>query len=179
MRILDLGCGNGWMSNRLAEIPTWEVVGIDVNQVELIQAARLFGRENLQFFYAHLPDLGLSAPDAIGQFDCIVLAASLQYFPDLEALVSYLKLLLCQGGEIHVIDTHFYHDEVAAAAAKQRTVDYYSNLGVPEMAFFYHHHLWDTMQRLGAENLNGGIWQKWQQKAGIIGPFPWLRLRFS
>ncbi len=178
-RILDVGCGNGWMSNRLAENPHWDVAGIDVNQYELEQAARLFGRENLQFYYADLPSLSAQALDALGQFDVIVLAASVQYFPNLAELVSNLKRFLHRGGEIHFVDSHFYRDQAAAAAARQRTVDYYTTMGVPEMAAYYHHHLFPEAKYLGAENLNGGLWTKLQQKAGHIAPFPWLRLRHS
>lgn len=45
LKILDLGCGNGWFSNQLSEIPNTEVYGIDVNDVELEQAARLFKKD--------------------------------------------------------------------------------------------------------------------------------------
>ncbi len=176
-RILDVGCGNGWMSNRLAEITRWQVSSLDINQEELAQAARLFGRENLQFYYADLPGLSLPALDALGQFDFIVLAASVQYFQDLAELVSYLRFFLHTDGEIHIIDSHFYRDAAAAAAAKQRTLGYYTNIGAPEMAAHYHHHLWHDARRLGAADLNAGLWAKLQQKAGYLAPFPWVRLR--
>lgn len=178
-RILDLGCGNGWMSNRLAENLHWDVVGVDVNQFELDQGARLFARENLQFYYAHLPGLSPEALGSLGRFDVIVLAASVQYFSNLGELVSKLKFMLHQDGEIHMIDSNFYKDDSAVLAAKQRTVDYYTNIGVPEMAAYYHHHLLPAAKRLGAENLNAGLWAKLQQKLGHIAPFPWLRLRHS
>src|SRR5262245_39593335 len=36
-KILEVGCGNGWLSNKLAlEVPA-EVLGMDVNEVELLQ----------------------------------------------------------------------------------------------------------------------------------------------
>lgn len=183
LRILDLGCGNGWMANRLAENQAWSVIGMDLNVAELTQGARLFGRKNLQFVYADLwqnalleapgiasqdtiDALGLPASGLPGAFDIIVLAASVQYFPNLESLVASLQALLNTGGEIHLIDSQFYPSKTAKAAAKQRTLDYYTAAGVPEMADYYHHHLWPELQQLGAENLNKSLLIRLLQKTG-------------
>ncbi len=177
MRILDLGCGNGWMSNRLAENPEWDVTAVDLNKEELEQGTRLFGRENLRFLYADLVENKGQNLKALGKFQVIVMAASLQYFPNIAVLITCLSRILADRGEIHCIDSHFYPDKTAAAAAKQRTLDYYTGIEVPEMAAFYHHHLWPDIQGLGGENLNSGIWTKFQQKAGCLARFPWVRLR--
>ncbi len=194
LRILDLGCGNGWMANRLAENPDWSVIGMDLNVAELTQGARLFGRKNLQFVYADLlqnalleaPGIasqhtidapGLPASGFPGAFDVIVLAASVQYFPNQESLVASLQALLNTGGEIHMIDSHFYPSKAAKAAARQRTLDYYTTAGVPEMADYYHHHLWPELQQLGAENLNKNLLISILQKTGYFAPFPWIRIR--
>ena len=172
LRILDLGCGNGWMSNRLAEQPQWEVWAVDLNETELEQGARCFASPNLRFVYADV----LAGVLPQNGFDVVVLAASVQYFSDLPALWAVLHKLLTISGEIHVADSHFYQNEVTRAAARQRTVDYYTRLGVPEMAAFYHHHLWADAAAAGAENLNGGWWARLLQKAKWLAPFPWLRI---
>src|SRR5437870_3853887 len=45
--ILDLGCGNGWFSNKLAAIQKkGKVTGLDMNKQELEQAVRIFGNIN-------------------------------------------------------------------------------------------------------------------------------------
>ena len=183
-KILDLGCGNGWLTNRLAENPNWEVWAMDVNEEELAQGARLFGRENLRFVYADLPSLvsrndipeaspGISFRDT---FDLVVLAASVQYFPDLENLIFSLKKCLKPGGEIHILDSPFYKNEIARTAARQRTLEYYTKLGVPEMAAFYHHHLWADVEKLGGVDLNKRLGIKFLQKIKWLAPFPWVRL---
>ncbi|GAB4490617.1 MAG: hypothetical protein OHK0019_09740 [Saprospiraceae bacterium] len=185
LRVLDLGCGNGWLANRLAENPDWDVWAVDVNEEELAQGARLFGRENLRFVYADLPALvsrndipgaspGISFRDT---FDIVVLAASVQYFPDLEQLIFSLKKCLKPGGEIHILDSPFYKNEEARAAARQRTLEYYTKLGVPEMAAFYHHHLWADVERLGGTDLNNRLEIKFLQKIKWLAPFPWVRVK--
>lgn len=183
-RILDLGCGNGWMANRLAENPAFEVWAVDVNQQEMEQGTRLFGKENLHFVYADLLSLVSrnSVPgDTPGTefrdtFDVAVLAASVQYFPDFAELVLVLKKCLKPGGEIHILDSPFYKNEMARAAAQQRTFEYYTKLGVPEMATFYHHHLWSDVENLGGINLNERLSIRLLQKIKWLAPFPWVCL---
>ncbi len=170
LQILDLGCGNGWMANRLAENPHWKIWAVDLNQEELEQGARLFGRQNLKFVYADV----LQGVLPENQFDVIVLAAAIQYFPDLEALLVVLRKLLTTKGEIHIIDAPFYKKKAEKAAAGQRSLAYYSKVGVPEMAQFYHHHLLAEAENLGAENLNGALKIKILQKLQWLAPFPWL-----
>ena len=172
LRILDLGCGNGWMANRLAEQPDWDIWAVDLNETELAQGARCFGRPNLRFVYADV----LAGVLPQGYFDVVVLAASVQYFPDLSALWAALRNTLAVNGEIHIIDSHFYPNETARAAARQRTADYYARLGAPEMSAFYHHHLWADAVAAGAENLNRNWPTRLLQKVKWLAPFPWLRI---
>lgn len=183
-RILDLGCGNGWMANRLAENAAWDVWAVDVNAEELAQGARLFGRENLHFGYADLVSRN-SVPESMpetefrstGTFDLIVLAAAVQYFPNLIDTINTLKTLLNPGGEIHFLDSPFYADEAAREAARQRSMQYYTEIGVPEMAAFYHHHLWAEVEQAGGENLNNRLAIRVLQKLNRMAPFPWVRVR--
>jgi len=182
-RILDLGCGNGWLANRLAENPDWDVWAVDVNEEELAQGARLFGRENLRFVYADLVSRNaVPASESPGTafrdtFDLVVLAASVQYFPDLEQLIFSLKKCLKPGGEIHILDSPFYKNEEERKAARQRTLEYYTKIGVPEMATFYHHHLWADVERLGGADLNNRLGIKFLQKIKWLAPFPWVRVK--
>src|SRR5579863_5783464 len=90
--ILEIGCGNGWLTRRLSDVPGSRVIGLDPNLGELRQAARVFRKQrNLKFIY------GEFYSDVLQElsFDIIVLAATLQYFPGLPALiqdaVSYLR----------------------------------------------------------------------------------------
>lgn len=134
--ILDLGCGNGWLANHLASLPSTHVYGLDLNRRELAQAARVFGdNPRLKFVYGDLFGIGLPEQS----FDLVVLASVVQYFPDLPALVRCLWPLLIRGGELHILDSPVYAPaEVAAARARTRA--YYEALGSPEMAAEYHHH---------------------------------------
>ena len=172
-RILDLGCGNGWMANRLAESRNRDVWAVDLNEPELAQGARLFGRDNLRFVYADV--LADVLPPQ--HFDAVVMAASVQYFPDLPELFRALCKTLKPGGEIHFLDSHFYKNEALRADAQQRTRKYYAELGFPEMAAFYHHHRWDEVAGLGGQHLNRSLATRFLQKIKWLAPFAWVRVR--
>jgi SAM-dependent methyltransferase len=172
VHVLDLGCGNGWMSHQLALNPDWQVTAVDVNRYELEQGSRVFNRPNLRFVFADV----LSDGERLGvhSFDVIVLSASAQYFPDLALLLQRLFLLLKPGGEIHITDTHFYTDHRLQQAARARTQTYFNALDVPEMTPYYHHHLWQTVVALGGKNQNSGVLTSILQKMGWLAPFPWV-----
>ena len=104
-RAIDVGCGNGWFSNTLT-LNNNEVVGLDINSLELEQAARVFKKEKLAFVYGNL--FKINEP-FINQFDLIVLNASIQYFSDINELVTKLKTFLKPSGEINIIESPFYY----------------------------------------------------------------------
>ena len=138
---LDIGCGNGWFTRGYSRFVRQELIGLDINDEELTHAAKLFGREGLRFCYGDLFENIF--PDR--QFDLITLNASIQYFPDLKALMDRLFELLSLKGEIHIIDSPFY-EQADIQEAKERTLKYYSEMGVAEMANHYHHH---SLEELG------------------------------
>jgi ubiquinone/menaquinone biosynthesis C-methylase UbiE len=127
--ILEIGCGNGWLSSQLATVPGSKVLGLDLNFTGLQQAARVFGYQpNLKFMYGDFRSgilQGLS-------FDIIVFAASIQYFPSLKEILGTALKQLNKNGEIHILDTRFYRPE-ELEAARQSTTAYYISLGFPEM----------------------------------------------
>jgi ubiquinone/menaquinone biosynthesis C-methylase UbiE len=135
LTILDLGCGNGWLSNLLRQ-SGHRVVGMDRNRYELKQAARVFSQNRRLFFIE--ADI-FSAPFADETFDVILLASVIQYFPNLPALLKTLMPYLRPHGEIHIMDSPLY-SEAELAGAAQRSLQYYSSIGFPEMARHYFHH---------------------------------------
>ena len=137
LKILTIGCGNGWFSNKIAEVSAEnQVIGVDVNRVELEQAARIFKKKNLTFVYA---DIFKVSEAFETKFDIITLNGAIQYFDDFKGLMTLLKSFLKPKGEIHIIDSPFYKTS-EIPAAKERTKKYYTELGVPEMATLYHAH---------------------------------------
>ena len=137
INILTIGCGNGWFSNKIAEVSEKnQIIGLDVNREELEQAARIFQKKNLYFVYA---DIFKALEFFKGKLDIIVLNGAIQYFEDFKGLIKLLESFLTTNGEIHIIDSPFYKTS-EIAAAKERTKKYYTELDVAEMAANYFHH---------------------------------------
>jgi len=132
--ILEIGCGNGWFIHQCSsEVEL--AIGVDINLTELQQADQVFDKENLAFYYW---DIFENSPFDKA-FDCIVFNASIQYFPDLKSLFNRLKEIINPGGEIHILDSPFYKTN-EIQAAKERTKEYYAELGAPNMSANYFHH---------------------------------------
>ena len=135
LNILEIGCGNGWLSSKLSAIPCANVTGLDINGVEINQAKRIFHKQNLEFIE------GTFKPGMFKdhKFDVILFAAAIQYFPSVKNILDSAMIPLTKNGEIHIIDTHFYTTSEIDGAAR-RTAEYYANLGYSEMSAHYFHH---------------------------------------
>lgn len=172
--LLDLGCGNGWFINRLSEVrPQTNFYGLEVNTRELEQAARLFVSGNICFAYGDL------FQDILEPcfFDIIVLNSTAQYFPDLHRLLARLFELLKPGGEIHILDSPFYNNEAERSAARERSKDYFTKLGIAGMASQYHHHNlgWLNNQNYKVFYDPGSLKIKMLRIAGAKrSPFRWI-----
>jgi len=174
-RIMDLGCGNGWFTNCLAQETHASVTGVDMNMTELKQATRLFERKNCHFVYGDI----FSDQWPEHYFDTITLNACVQYFPDLDQLISKLLELLRPNGTIHLLDSPFY-DISEVKLAKERTAVYYQQQGIPEMIPFYHHHHWRDLGKYDFEILYqpNSMMNRWIGKLDkTVSPFPWIMVK--
>ncbi|HTP00991.1 MAG TPA: class I SAM-dependent methyltransferase, partial [Anaerolineales bacterium] len=174
LRVLELGCGNGWLSRHLAAIPDARVCGLDQNPVELAQAARLFTRQGLRFLKADI----FIAPFPDGSFDAIVMASVIQYFPDLPALFDVVRRMLRAHGELHIMDSPLYQAS-DVEEARQRTRAYYAGLGVPQMADHYHHHLLNDVQPFSPRwhyRPAGNATRLTRILGRVDSPFPWFSI---
>ncbi len=172
--ILEIGCGNGWLSHRLSSIPDSKVIGTDINFTEIQQAARVFQNiANLHFMYTHT-ESGMFKEK---KFDTIVFAASIQYFPSLSEAIKSIVRLLKPGGEIHIIDSHFY-SIAQLGEAKQRSIIYYQSAGFPEMADCYFHHSLDDLKNYNYSILYDPkkLFTKFSRSKN---PFHWICIKSS
>jgi ubiquinone/menaquinone biosynthesis C-methylase UbiE len=175
LHILDLGCGNGWLSSLISKSGHF-VTGTDVNRLELRQASRVFSSNpRLSFVEAEADFLPFKAKT----FDLILLASVIQYFSDLPALLRLLSGHLEPRGEIHILDSSLYADEELSDAA-QRSRDYFSSLGFPEMAEHYFHHRFSSFGEFDYKFLYQpkAFWLRARRFLGQIdSPFPWIVVR--
>ena len=92
-RILDLGCGDGYLTEQLALlVPNGEVLGIDAS-VGMIQTAQKICRDNLAFVHMDINSLYFS-----DEFDIIFSNAALHWVKDHKRLLQNSHAALKAGG---------------------------------------------------------------------------------
>ena len=172
LNILDLGCGNGWLAGQLVKEFEHNYFCVDVNLSELEQGARVFENKNISFIYSDIFKTSLAA----NTFDLVIINSALQYFQDVSALMKELFFISKTYGEVHIIDTPFYHPE-EIMAAKNRTLKYYSSIGYSVMASKYFHHTLEEFKYLRYSYLYNPNSLKSKLSKIIFdqdSPFPWI-----
>jgi ubiquinone/menaquinone biosynthesis C-methylase UbiE len=174
LRILEVGCGNGWLCFQLSKIEDSEVIGIDINKTELKQAQRIFGKfNNLEFVMAEIGDERIQST----KFDTIIFAASIQYFPSLDEIILSCLQILNEKGEIHILDSHFYSIS-KTVEARSRSERYFQSMGFSEMTQHYFHH---DVQQLKKYNFKVLYNPSRMRRIFRIdkSPFPWIYIMKS
>jgi ubiquinone/menaquinone biosynthesis C-methylase UbiE len=173
-KILDIGCGNGWLCQHLAKSTDSYVYGIDVNQIELEQAARLFSSKNCHFIYWNIFQEDWPGPI----IDLIVLNSTIQYFPSLPSLLDRVMNLLGKQGEVFIVDSPIYDSE-DLTSAHDRSRSYFMKLGAPEMIDLYHHHCWDDLKEFKYQVVYNPKTLKSRVKRRFFrseSPFPFIKV---
>jgi len=95
-RILDIGCGNGWLTEELAAMyPSCAVIGVDFSKA-MIAIANQRVRDNLSFIHAAMEDL----PSLNQEFSLVVSNCQLIWHDKLEDNFLHLRKLLAKDGTL-------------------------------------------------------------------------------
>jgi SAM-dependent methyltransferase len=172
-RIIEIGCGNGWLVNHMARSLPFDFCGVDIGKEELRQAARLFGSsDKITFVFA---DIFSKSVDSLTA-DVFILAGAVQYFPDLRSLLDRLLTLLSPKGEIHILDSPFYK-VTDVDAARNRSWSYFDEKGYGSMRDHYFHHSWRSLhvpyKVIYDPDL---ITNRIKRRVQKLSPFPWIRI---
>jgi trans-aconitate methyltransferase len=94
--LIDIGCGNGLITNEIAEcLPSGFVVGIDSSESMIRLASKSFRRNNLSFYTMSATDICLDI-----KFDIAFSNATLHWVKDHQAVLVSLKKHLKQNSKI-------------------------------------------------------------------------------
>jgi len=174
LNLLDVGCGNGWFSANIANSSSINIYALDVNKIELEQAARVFNFKNIYFICGNI-FVNIFEDRS---YDIITLNSSIQYFDNFSTLIKRLFYFLTDEGEIHIIDSPIYNRN-ELAGAKERTARYYISNGFTEMAKHYYHHTFDELKDFNYKILYDpkAVQNNLKKIFGFKdSPFPWFRI---
>ena len=99
-RVLDVGCGTGWFTRRLAALPGLQVTGIDLN-AEWLQFART---RDASAEYLGADARALPFPDEY--FDLVVSVTALCFVPDWRAALKEMLRVIRGRFAIGVLNRH-------------------------------------------------------------------------
>lgn len=116
LRVVDLGCGTGELTRRLADaLPGSEVVGID-NSPQMLERAQELARPGLSFERTPIEEIS-------GEWDLIFSHAALQWVEDHHTLLPRLLSRLAPGGQLAVQmpsnHGHFTHRLITELAGEE------------------------------------------------------------
>ncbi len=122
LHVIDLGCGTGELTSRLADaLPDSAVVGVDTSP-EMLDKSAAYTRPGLTFGLQRIEDLA-------GEWDLIFSNAALQWVEDHAGLIPALFQHLRPGGQLlvqmpsnHDHPTHSLIHEIAAQPAFQKAL---------------------------------------------------------
>ena len=101
-RILDVGCGPGEITSRVAELfADAELLGIDLEEEHLVLARQRCERFGSRVRFQVGDALALPLPDA--QFDLVICRHLLQAIPNPRRAVEEMRRVARPGGRLHVI----------------------------------------------------------------------------
>ena len=146
MRVLDLGCGSGYLSFPMAKNnPDSEVIGLDIVS-DTLEANRSKANEerikNLSFVRYD----GIDFPFEDQSFDLVVTRYALHHFPDIEHSIGEMSRVLKEGG------TLFISDPCPNECDTKRFVDDYMRLKKDGHIRFYSKDEWISL--CGKRDLN-------------------------
>jgi len=135
VRILDLGCGDGAVTLRLAEIADEGcVIGADVSR-EMIEFAndRYQNRKNLRFIQMDSSDNVF-----VRQFDIVMSFNSLHWVKDQERVLRGIANSVVENGEVILLLSHKksrYHHALDIVCAKDKWKNYFKDYTNPRSFF--------------------------------------------
>jgi ubiquinone/menaquinone biosynthesis C-methylase UbiE len=109
-RVLDLGCGTGWASRRIArQVPSGEVVGIDVSD-EMLRRAEQASAEinNVRYIWGSAEKI----PAENSTFTKVLSVESFYYYADQGQALDELHRVMAPGGRLFILinlykDNHY------------------------------------------------------------------------
>lgn len=151
MKILDLGCGTGYLSFPMARLnPNAEVVALDIVTETLMrntESAKEQGLSNLSFVNYD----GITFPFEAASFDLVVTRYALHHFPQIEKSLQEVARVLKENGSFFISDPRPNDDDITGF------VDDYMQMKKDGHIKFYSKTEWVDLCKRNRMILSGGF----------------------
>lgn len=135
LRVLDLGCGQGWFSRQLAQQGA-KVVGVDISAAQIANAGRHEAEQPLGIAYYHLDATRVAERWPVRSFDLVTACMVLHDLPDATAVLAVARQVVVPEGRmifsiVHPLTNTPYHGWVRDEHGRKTvmTLDRYFDVG--------------------------------------------------
>ncbi len=170
LRLLDLGCGNGYFAREMAERGA-TVTGVDISPRMIERARRLEDETPLGIEYRVRDAAALGDSFADGSFDVVTSCMALQDMPDIPGVLGEAARVLVSGGRLVAsivhpcTDTPFREWERDEAGAKRwLCIDRYFERGPLEYRWVG----WSADFTTTSMHATIEDWFRWFREAGFV-----------
>jgi SAM-dependent methyltransferase len=171
LNIIDMGAGNGWLSNRLT-LRGHRVIAIDL---QLDQFDGLGASSHYEASFAPIQAEFDRLPVSPGQFDLVIFNASFHYATDYLSTLREALFAIKVTGRVIILDTPLYKKaESGVRMVTERMAEFTARFGFPSDAIPSQNFLTeDQIKAIGSEL--GLRWQKLEPGFGLKWALrPWL-----
>jgi len=138
-RVVDLGCGAGWLSHHLAR-HGHEVFAVDINLDETVGLAAAGAYNRIGPPFERVWGDSHHPPFLTSTIDAVVCNASLHLSSDVTAVLTEISRILRSGGVLLVMNSPVHETADSAARAQFDFRKHLSNLGATgDVVAIYHH----------------------------------------
>ena len=169
LHILEVGCGSGWLSHKIAAASQAKVVGLDIDPAQISLAKKVFQHPQLTFVKSDFFHTSFRPH----QFDHIILMDVLPWMPDLGRVIEQAVSLLKLGGQIHLMYTPFRPSRNIAAAS-QAFEKYCEEKRMTSVLPFYTHHSREALEKYRIEDMMQQSW--WNKVFKKSAAASWFRI---
>lgn len=144
-RVVDLGCGMGWLSHHIARLGV-EVFAVDVLRDEALglRAGGTYVRRGP--YFERIQGELERPPFRTESIDAVVCNASLHYAESLPKAVAGIERILRPGGLLAVLNSPVHHDASSARRAEFHFREQLKRQGATEtLTSTYHHFTWEEI----------------------------------
>ncbi len=121
-RVLEVACGSGGVTCRMARETGAQCVGIDINEHGILAARRAAQAQGLEAQVAfHTVDAGRPLPFTDGAFDAILCNDSINHFPGRPGVLAEWYRVLSPGGTLLFTDPIVVTGQLSADEVRERS----------------------------------------------------------
>jgi len=123
-RVLDIGCANGGLLGYLKQLGCTNLVGLDPSPA---CAENVRNRHGIEAYVGTLS----SIPESLGSFDCVILSHVAEHLRDLREMISGVKKLLGEGGQLYIeVPDATRYTEVRASSFNEFNTEHINHFSV-------------------------------------------------